>query len=76
MKTMKGSELDFIRRIKRDGSGTAMIKKDYVKMMQNDTFDVRCLSMSQRTYIASAFNSFVVRIKDCPIKKINETLKN
>lgn len=72
---MKGSELIFLRRIQRDGSGTRMVRKDYIEMMKDDTFQVKCLSMSQKTYIAMGFNSFVVRLKDCPILKLNEIIK-
>ena len=60
---MKGKELVFISWIRRDGSGTDEVPKDLIKMMRNDVFDVSCLSMSQKTYIASGFNSFVVKIK-------------
>jgi hypothetical protein len=59
-----GEELEFISWIKRDGSGTDAISEDYLKMLQTEEFDVTCLSMSQGTFIASGFNSFVVKLKE------------
>ena len=58
-----GKELEFISWIKRDGSGTKMVKKKLIEIMQEDTFKVNCLSMTEKTFIASGFNSFVVRMK-------------
>jgi len=59
----KGKELKFISQICRDGSGTAKVDSDYIKMMKNDTFTITCLSLTQKTYIANGFNSFVVKFK-------------
>ena len=60
----KGSELIFISQIKRDGSGvTKRISKRYKVMMQDEMFHVTCLSMTEKTYIATNFNSFVVMFK-------------
>ena len=58
-----GKELEFISWIKRDGSGTKMVKKKLIEIMQEDTFKVNCLSITEKTFIASGFNSFVVRLK-------------
>jgi hypothetical protein len=58
-----GKELEFISLIKRDGSGTKMVKKKLIELMQEDTFKVNCLSLTEKTFIASGFNSFVVRMK-------------
>ncbi len=63
-------ELEFISRIKRDGSGTEKVTKSMLKNMlespfsKDDKFKINCLSLSNRTYIASGFNSFVVKIKE------------
>lgn len=62
-------ELEFISWIKRDGSGTKKIPKTMLKMMlenefaKDDEFEINSLSMSNNTFIASGFNSFVVKIK-------------
>ena len=58
-----GKELEFISRIKRNGSGTKMVKKKLIELMQGDTFKINCLSMTEKTFIASGFNSFVVKLK-------------
>lgn len=58
-----GKELEFISWIKRDGSGTKMVKKELIKLMQEDNFKMNCLSLNEKTFIASGFNSFVVRLK-------------
>lgn len=60
---VKGKELEFISQINRDGSGTAKVSEDYVKMMNDETFSITCLSLTQKTYIANGFNAFVVRLK-------------
>jgi len=62
--TKKGSKLEFISRIKRDGSGTSPVTDDYIEFLKDDVFKVECLSISHDTWIAIGFNSFVVRIKD------------
>jgi hypothetical protein len=62
-------ELIFISQIKRDGSGTFPVPQNYLdsmlenKFMKDEPFYVRQLSMSEGTYIAMGFNSFVVRLK-------------
>ncbi len=58
-----GKEVQLLRRPKLDGSGTVMVRKKLIEIMQEDTFKVNCLSMTEKTYIASGFNSFVVRLK-------------
>ncbi len=66
----KASELDFISQIKRDGSGTFKVPDDYLKsmlenpLMKDDLFELRRLSITEGTYIAMGFNSFVVKLKN------------
>ena len=60
-----GKELIFISQINRDGSGTdTNISQAYIDMMQNDVFKVFHLSLSEKTFIAIEFNSFVVKLKE------------
>lgn len=68
----KGKKLEFISFIKRDGSGTIAIGtknlKDYpqtdcVNYLNEVKFKLTTLSLSEETYIASEFNSFVVKLK-------------
>lgn len=60
----KGSELEFISWINRDGSGTVPITAGMLEAVQGETFRVYGLSLTQATYIAIGFNSFVVRLKN------------
>ena len=60
----KGSELIFISRIKRDGSGIEPVDIDYINMMSDETFDLSALSLTLGTFIASSMNSFVVKKKE------------
>jgi hypothetical protein len=59
---VQGKDLIFISKIKRDGSG--VVKRFDKKYLDNDEwYDISSLSLSQGTYIASGFNSYVVRLK-------------
>ena len=65
----KAYELEFISQIKRDGSGTTKVKKSYLKamlenpLMQDEEFELHCLSLTEKTFIALNFNAFVVKVK-------------
>lgn len=66
--TKKPSELIFISRIKRDGSGTSRVLKKELHQLNNApyidrTYIINPLSLSEGTYIASGFNSYVVKLK-------------
>lgn len=58
----KGRELIFISFIKRDGSGTIEISKN-MSHLDNTVFDLNSLSITNKTYIACEFNSYVVRFR-------------
>ena len=58
-----GKDLNFISKINRDGSGTKAVEKDHIKTIQEESFEMNCLSITEQTYIASGFNSFVVTLK-------------
>lgn len=58
-----GHELEFISWINRDGSGTVVVPKDQEEWAQNELFKLNRLSISEDTWIASGFNSYVVKIK-------------
>lgn len=59
-----GHELIFVSRINRDGSGTSTCNKKTIEWYQDEIFEIKTLSLSEKTYIASGFNSFVVRLKN------------
>lgn len=66
----KAKDLEFISWIKRDGSGTEKVPEDMLENMLNskfakdDYFRLNVLSLSNKTFIASGFNSFVVKLKN------------
>ena len=66
--TKKPNELIFITKIKPDGSGTHRVSKRELNNLNNApyidrTFNLTPLSLSEETYIASGFNSYVVKLK-------------
>ncbi len=60
---LKGKDLIFISRILRDGSGVTDVSKESMKHLNEDKFRMSCLSITEKTYIACEFNSFVVKLK-------------
>jgi len=60
----QGKDLIFISRILRDGSGVEPIAETKDMTFTNyEVYKLNCLSITKGTYIASAFNSYVVKIK-------------
>jgi hypothetical protein len=63
------SELEFISQINRDGSGVTPVSEEYLKamltnsLMNTQKYKLYRLSITEKTYIACGFNSFVVRLK-------------
>lgn len=60
-----GHELIFISWIKRDGSGVEPIKES-MSHLDKDVFTLQSLSITNKTFIASEFNSYVVKLKINP----------
>lgn len=69
------NQLIFISQINRDGSGTTPISESLQKslsensLMNAEYYELQQLSISQGTYIASGFNSFVVKLKQSEPKE-------
>lgn len=64
MKTAQGKDLIFISRIRFDGLGIQVYEdQECPQHLDNERFDLQRLSITMGTYIASAFNSYVVKIK-------------
>lgn len=64
-----GSELLFISVIAADGfSLDTCISKKTIELLSEEKFTLNSLSISKRTYIASGINSYVVKLKNPPIK--------
>ena len=57
----KAKELEFISQIKRDGSG--VITKDITPSNENEVYNLYTLSITNATFIAYGFNSFIVKLK-------------
>ena len=64
-KTVKGSELIFISNIARDGSKTSDLTNTDMSHLNNTAFALNSLSITNKTYIACEFNSYVVRLAHC-----------
>lgn len=60
---MKGNKLYFICVIKRDGSGVVNIEERDNSHLDSESFKISRLSITEDTYIASGFNSYVVKKK-------------
>ena len=60
---LKGRNLEFISRIKRNGSGVECLKNVNMSIEDNTYFKLNSLSITNSTYIASEFDSYVVKKK-------------
>ena len=60
---MKGKNLIFISRIKRDGTGVEKLSPKEIGFLQNTEFELKCLSTIRNTFMAINFNSYIVKIK-------------
>ncbi|PXX26268.1 hypothetical protein C7967_11529 [Thalassospira sp. 11-3] len=65
----KGKKLIFISKISNDGLALSLVTKDHAKEIKNDIFKLTPLSLSEQTFIAKDFHSFVVKIKPSKDKK-------
>jgi len=66
--TKKATELIFVSRILRDGSGVQQVTVEQQKQLENakyvdEEYELNPLSLSNKTFIASGFNSYVVKLK-------------
>ncbi len=59
---MLGEELIFISQINRDGNGTTQVTETPEHLLK-ESFAINSLSLTNKTYIASGFNSYVVKLK-------------
>lgn len=63
MQNKLGKELIFISNIHRDGSGTTDVSKVNMSHLDKTSFRMSSLSITNGTWIASEFNSYVVKFK-------------
>ena len=61
---VKGRDLIFISWVHRNGSGTSDVSTNDMTYLDDDTFDLNSLSITNKTYIACEFNSYVVRLRN------------
>jgi hypothetical protein len=61
-RSKKGSELIFISKINRDGLSVDVLHKA-PKSELGTVFKLTSLSLSKETFIASSFNSYIVKLK-------------
>lgn len=59
----QGKDLVFISHIHRDGGGTTDTREKDMAFLEDDYFTMNCLSITEGTWIASGFNSYVVKLK-------------
>jgi len=66
----KAKDLIFISRIKRDGSGIDPISDEFLELLENNhvaynkEYEIRHLSLTEGTYLAIGFNSYVVKLRE------------
>jgi len=65
-KKAQGKDLIFISRILRDGSGVEPAGEMDMsnRFIANEVYKLTRLSLTHDTFIASAFNSYVVKLKE------------
>lgn len=62
-KKYRASQLEFISQINRDGKGVTLLSGEE-QYCFSEKFKLRCLSLTQQTYIATdRMNYYVVKIK-------------
>jgi hypothetical protein len=67
-KKVMAKDLIFISRILRDGSGVepALDMNMHNRFVADEVYKLNRLSITHDTYIACAFNSYVVKLKETP----------
>lgn len=63
MRNRKGTDLIFICRINRDGSGVEKLTEKQIDSFKKYNYKLIRLSITENTYIASNMSLFVVKIK-------------
>jgi hypothetical protein len=62
----RGTQLEFLYRIDGTGEFNAPLNEDSKKFLQNEKYiyELRCLSITNGTWLATDMSTFVVRIKE------------
>lgn len=63
---MKGKELIFISRIKRDGSGVMRLTEEMESNphLMDEEFEIKRLNIKEQTFIAHGLSTYVVKKKE------------
>lgn len=70
-RVVKGHELIFLKRINKQGDSSPILSHEENRHYSDDNFQITCLSISEGTYIASGFSTFVVKLKNIQIRNKN-----
>lgn len=62
-RVMKGHELIFLKRIDKYGDSSPKPAHEDNRHYSDDNFQITCLSISEGTYIAHGFSTFIVKLK-------------
>ena len=62
----KATDLIFISQINRDGKGVVIIDNIEQEILhsENEYYELSSLSLTNKTYLALGFNSYVVKLKN------------
>ena len=60
---MKGHELIFLKRIDKYGDSSPKPAHEDNRHYNDDNFQITCLSISEGTYIAHGFSTWIVKLK-------------
>jgi hypothetical protein len=64
--TAKGSELIFLKRINNDGLSLLDVDEQHTnnKYVQDEKYEINCLSMTNKTFVASGGATYIVKFKN------------
>jgi hypothetical protein len=62
-RVMKGHQLIFLKRINKQGDSSLIPAHEDNRHYYDDNFEITCLSISEGTYIAHGFSTFIVKLK-------------
>lgn len=63
-RVMKGHQLIFLKRINKQGDSSLIPAHEDNRHYYDDNFEITCLSISEGTYIAHGFSTWVVKLKN------------
>lgn len=64
MKRIKGDQLEFIGLISRDGKNILPVTESVYEDHKDEYYTLNGLSTTHKTFVASGFNTFIVKLKE------------